>query len=422
MNFLFAWRYFKAKKSTNAINIISWVSVLAIIIGTASLILVLSVFNGFEDLVKSLYSSFYTDLKISPQTGKTIMLSKEQLKQLSSIQDIHSYSLVVEDKALLQNVGLLSIDSLKGDSDYINLTNIVSLKGVDSNYMNVTGIQEKVVKGKFDMGSADHPSVVLGVGIEDALGVKADRDILPLSVYLFKKTNELNAADLQSSLSTENIFTSGAFLIQQDFDNKYGFTNIDFMKRMLGLQPNEFSGVEIALKDERQTENIKIALQKLFGDDYRIETRYEQNKSLYSVMRMEKWVIYGVLTLILIVAAFNIVGALTMLVLEKQKDIDVLKALGANNNYIQRIFLSEGFLLAVIGGIAGILLAVFIGWLQVKYKLVPLQGGSFLIEYYPVKFVATDFLLVFVTILIVAFVASWFPSRKAALQQIDLKS
>jgi len=407
MNFLFAWRYFKAKKSTNAINIISWVSVLAIIIGTASLILVLSVFNGFEDLVKSLYSSFYTDLKISPQTGKTITLSNDQLKQLSSLGGIRAYSLVVEDKALLQNGEPLSI---------------VSLKGVDSNYVHLTGIEQKVVKGKFDIGTADHPSVVLGVGIENALGVEADRDILPLSAYLFKKTNELSAADPQSSLSTENIFTAGAFLIQQDFDNKYGFTNIDFMKRMLGLQPDEFSAAEIALKDENQTDKVKQELQKLLGEHYKVETRYEQNKSLYSVMRTEKWVIYGVLTMILVVAAFNIVGALTMLVLEKQKDIDVLKALGANNNYIQRIFLSEGFLLAVIGGITGILLAVFVGWLQVKYKLVPLQGGSFLIDYYPVKLVATDFLLVFFTILLVAFIASWFPSRKAALQQIDLKS
>ena len=407
MNFLFAWRYFKAKKSTNAINIISWVSVLAIIIGTASLILVLSVFNGFEDLVKSLYSSFYTDLKISPQTGKTITLSNDQLKQLSSLGGIRAYSLVVEDKALLQNGEPLSI---------------VSLKGVDSNYVHLTGIEQKVVKGKFDIGTADHPSVVLGVGIENALGVEADRDILPLSAYLFKKTNELSAADPQSSLSTENIFTAGAFLIQQDFDNKYGFTNIDFMKRMLGLQPDEFSAAEIALKDENQTDKVKQELQKLLGEHYKVETRYEQNKSLYSVMRTEKWVIYGVLTMILVVAAFNIVGALTMLVLEKQKDIDVLKALGANNNYIQRIFLSEGFLLAVIGGITGILLAVFVGWLQVKYKLVPLQGGSFLIDYYPVKLVATDFLLVFATILIVAFIASWFPSRKAALQHIDLKS
>jgi lipoprotein-releasing system permease protein len=191
---------------------------------------------------------------------------------------------------------------------------------------------------------------------------------------------------------------------------------------MLGLQPNEFSGAEISLKDENKTDETKTSLQKLFGKDYKIETRYEQNKSLYGVMRTEKWVIYGILTLILIIAAFNIVGALTMLVLEKQKDINVLKALGANNNYIQRIFLSEGFLLATIGGMLGILLAILICWLQVKYKLVPLQGGSFLIDYYPVKLVATDFLLVITTIMIVAFLASWFPSRKAALQQIELKS
>ncbi len=191
---------------------------------------------------------------------------------------------------------------------------------------------------------------------------------------------------------------------------------------MLGLKENEFSGAEIALRDENETEKIKTELQKTFGINYKIESRYEQNKSLYGVMRTEKWVIYGVLTLILIVAAFNIVGALTMLVLEKQKDINVLKALGANDGYIQRIFLSEGFLLAIIGGILGILLAIFICWLQVKYKLVPLQGGSFLIDYYPVKLVATDFLLVITTIMVVAFLASWLPSRKAAMQQIELKS
>jgi lipoprotein-releasing system permease protein len=407
MNFLFAWRYFKAKKSTNAINIIAWVSVLAIIIGTSSLILVLSVFNGFEDLVKSLYSSFYTDLKVSPKTGKTITLSTDQMKQLASVQNISSYSMVAEDKALLQNGEPLSI---------------VTLKGVDSNYIHVTSIEQKIVSGKFAIGSADNPSVVLGAGIENALGVEADRNILPLSVYLFKKTNHLSNADPEPALSTENIYTSGTFMIQQDFDNNYAFTNIDFMKRMLGLQPNEYSGVEIALKDASATEETKSSLQALFGENYMVETRYQQNKSLYGVMRTEKWVIYGVLTLILIVAAFNIVGALTMLVLEKQKDIHVLKALGADDHYIQRIFLSEGFLLAVIGGIGGILLAIMIGWLQVKYKLVPLQGGSFLIDYYPVKFVATDFLLVAMTILVVSLLASWIPSRKAAMQQIDLKS
>ncbi|HSZ85144.1 MAG TPA: FtsX-like permease family protein [Puia sp.] len=406
MNFLFAWRYFKAKKSTNAINVIAWISMAAIIVGSAALILVLSVFNGFEDLVKSLYSSFYTDLKISAKTGKVINLSAEQLKQLSSLNGVSSYSLVAEDNAILQN----------GD-----LPTIVFLKGVDSNYIHVSGIADKVVKGKFELGNADTPEVVLGVGIENAIASESEKDVLPLSAYIFKK-DESNSSDPMKTISNENIVAAGSFAIQQDFDNKYAFTNLAFMKRMLGLQPNEFSAVEIKINDEQQTEQIKNQLQQFFGNNYLVRTRYEQNQSLYNVMRMEKWVIYILLTLILIVASFNMVGSLTMLVLEKQKDIHVLKALGANNSFIQKIFLSEGFLLGFLGGVFGILLAILICWLQVKYKLVTLQGGSFLIDYYPVKLVAADFLLVLCTILIVTLFAAWFPSRKAALQQIELKS
>lgn len=407
MNFLFAWRYFRAKKSTNAINVIAWVSIIAIVIGASSLILVLSVFNGFEDLVKSLYSSFYTDLKVSPVNGKTILLNSEQLRAIGGIPEIRAYSLVAEDKAFLQNGELQSI---------------VYLKGVDENYGLVTTVPEKVVRGKFDLGSAAYPEIVLGAGIENALELESEKNIIPLSVYLFKKTSRLDASDPMQSVSNENIATTGTFVIQQEFDNKYAFTNLPFMKRMLGLKPDEYSAAEIDVRDPKQTGMVKTALQKLLGGQYRVETRYEQNQALYGVMRTEKWVIYCVLTLILVVSAFNMVGALTMLVLEKQKDIHVLKALGADNAYIQRIFLSEGILLAVLGGISGILLALLICWLQVRYKMVPLAGGSFLIDYYPVKLVATDFLLVFATIFIVALFASWFPSRKAARQQIELRS
>jgi lipoprotein-releasing system permease protein len=407
MNFLFAWRYFRAKKSTNAINVIAWVSIIAIVIGASSLILVLSVFNGFEDLVKSLYSSFYTDLRISPASGKTILLSAEQLRKIAGMPEVQAYSLVAEDKAFLQNGELQSI---------------VYLKGVDENYGRVTTVPQKVVRGKFDLGSAEYPDIVLGAGIENALELESEKNIIPLSVYLFKKTSQLNASDPMQSISNENIATSGTFVIQQEFDNKYAFTNLSFMKRMLGLKPDEYSAAEIDVRDQKQTGPVKTALQKLLGDQYKVETRYEQNQALYSVMRTEKWVIYCVLTLILVVSAFNMVGALTMLVLEKQKDIHVLKALGADNAYIQRIFLSEGILLAVLGGLSGILLAMLICWLQVRYKMVPLAGGSFLIDYYPVKLVATDFLLVFATIFIVALIASWFPSRKAARQQIELRS
>jgi lipoprotein-releasing system permease protein len=408
MNLLFAWRYFRAKKSTNAINIIAWVSMTAIVVGSAALILVLSVFNGFEGLVKSLYSSFYPDIKISPVSGKTLTLTPDQLKQLTTVKGMKAFSLIAEDKAILENE---------------SIPFPVFLKGVDNNFAKVSGVAERVERGSFDLGTDDHPLAVLGSGVEDALHVESDRALLPLGVYLFRKGNGADySADPTMSLSHESMGTSGEFRIQQDFDNNYAITNMAFVKRMLGLQPNEYSGVELAVTDATQTEFVRQQLVQILGRNYRVQTRYEQNQNLYSVMGTEKWFIYIALTLILVVAAFNMVGALTMLVWEKQKDIHVLKALGASNGLIQKIFLSEGILLGLMGGVAGMLLALVTCLLQIKYKLIPLQGDSFLIDYYPVKLVATDFLLVLSTILVVALLASWIPARKAAAQPVELKS
>jgi len=407
MNLLFAWRYFRAKKSTNAINIIAWVSMAAIVVGAASLVLVLSVFNGFEGLVKSLYKDFYPDLKISPSKGKTITLSPAQLQQLAGMPGVSSLSLVAEEKALLQN----------GDARAI-----ANLKGVDEHFTRVSGIAHKVIRGKFELGTADQPMAVLGSGIEYMLGLQAERAISPVSVYLFKRGGAAYTADPLSSLSNENMATAGVFAIQQDFDDHYVITNLDFMRKMLALGPDEYSGAELSLNDPSLAASLKQGIQKFLGQDYLIQTRYEQNQSLYSVMVKEKWVIYIVLSLILVVAAFNMVGALTMLVLEKQKDIHVLKALGASDRMVQNIFLSEGVLLALLGGLSGILLAVIVCWLQVRYKLIPLEGGSFLIDYYPVKLIPTDILLVLLTILIVALLASWLPAKKAAAQPIELRS
>ncbi len=406
MNFLFAWRYFKAKKSTNAINIIAWISIVAIIIGTAALVLVLSVFNGFEGLVKGLYSSFYTDLKISPVTGKTITLTTEQLASLRKVGGIKNYSLVVEEKALLKN------------GDY---QSVVQLKGVDTNYRYVTGVADHIVNGKYELGNEDLPQLILGAGVEGALGIVADRNIFTLTIHLPRKTGD-EQLDAMSGITNDTIRSAAAFIIQQDFDNKYGITNIEFVKRSLGLGANEYSGMEIALNDPSATDDIRKELKKLLGDQYLVQNRYEQNRSLYSIMNVERWVIYGVLCLILVVAAFNMIGALTMLVLEKQKDIGVLHALGASKGFIQRIFLSEGMLLALIGGGAGMLFAFLLAWLQIKFHLIPLQGGSFLINYYPVELKWTDFVLVGATVFVIAFIASWLPSRKAAAQQYSLRS
>ena len=406
MTFLFAWRYFKAKKSTNAINIIAWISIVAIVIGTAALILVLSVFNGFEDLVKSLYSSFYTDLKVSALKGKNITLTTEQLQALKSIKGVKNYSLVVEEKALVRN------------GDY---QSVINLKGVDANYRYVTGVAAHIVKGEYDLGTEDSPKMIVGSGVEGALGIQADRNIFVLQIHLPRKSTTEQLDEL-NDISNDTIRTSSVFQIQQDFDDKYAITNIDFAKRALKLAPNEYGSIEITLRDPDAADDLKEDVKKIFGKGYKVQTRYEQNQSLYSVMNTERWVIYGVLCLILIIAAFNMIGALTMLVLEKKKDIGVLHALGGNSNFIQKIFLSEGLLLAFIGSVTGMVLALVIAVLQVRFHLIPLEGGSFLIDYFPVKLRLADFLLVSATVVVIAIIASWLPSRKAAGQKFSLRS
>ena len=378
---------------------------MAIIVGTAALILVPSVFNGFEDLVKSLYSSFYPDIKVGPLSGKQITLTQQQLDRLRGVKGVKSISLVAEEKAFLQN----------GEAQ-----SIVFLKGVDSNYGAVTDVHYYMIKGEFNTGTPDAPLLVLGAGIENAVGVQSDRNLSPLTVYLPRKT-DVSLSDPLQSINADTVNTSGAFVIQQEFDNKYVLTNLEFVRGMLELPENVYSAAEIALVPGTDPDYLKGDIQKVLGKDYEVLTRYEQNRSLYAVMRTEKWVIYAILSLILVVAAFNMIGALTMLVLEKKKDISVLHALGADRGLIQRIFLSEGLLLALIGGGVGMIIALTIALLQINYKLIPLQGGSFLIDYFPVKLNIGDFILVSATILIIALIASWIPARKAAGQQFVLR-
>jgi lipoprotein-releasing system permease protein len=402
----FAWRYFKAKKSTNAINIISWVTAGVIAFSTMCQVLVLSVFNGFEGLVQSLYSNFYSDLKVLPARGKTITLTPGQINTIRKMNGVKGTSLIAEEKALLQN----------GEQQ-----TVVLLKGVDANYSQVSGVPQNMFHGIFDPGTVDRPKLILGSGIENAIGVESDKNLFPITVFLPKKTSDVNSNPL-AALSEGNATTSGSFAIQQDFDNKYVITNLGFVKQQMNYAPDEYSAFEISLIDPAQTNKFTEDLQKMLGSKYKVLTKFQQNASLYNSMRLEKWVIYAVLTLILVIAAFNMIGALTMLVLEKRKDISVLQSLGADKNLIKKIFLSEGLLLALTGAGTGIVLALIICFLQVKFKIIKLVGNSFLIDYFPVKLVITDFILVTLTALIIAFGASWFPAKKASEQLFNLKA
>jgi lipoprotein-releasing system permease protein len=410
---LFSWRYFKAKKSTNAINIIAWISTLAIAVGAAALVSILSVFNGFESLVKSLYSSFYTDLKIVPESGKVLVLTAEELAQLRGTANIAGLSRVAEEKAILQNADSQSTS--------------VFLMGVDGNFIGITGVKDHIVRGRYDLGTADTPYLVMGAGVEGALGLLSDRSYYPITAYLPKRMMPpLPGApvsdDPLQSISEGNITPVGTFAIQQDFDDKYVITNLQTVKMLLGLKPDEYSAIELKIARPDLLPETQKTLQHMLGSHFVVLNRYEQNRSLYTVMRVEKWAIFAILILILSVAAFNMVGALTMLVLEKQKDIQVLKALGAEDGFIQRIFLGEGMVLAGLGTLLGVGSALLLCWLQMRYKLIPLAGGSFVIDYYPVKVLPSDIFIVVGAIFIVAALASWYPARKAGMQKVDLRS
>ena len=406
MNFLFAWRYFKSKKSTNAINIISWISVIAIAVGAAALIIVLSVFNGFQGLVQAMYGDFYPDLRVKARQGKYMTLDSSQLAKIRQVAEIKDFSLEIEEKSQLIN------------GEY---PSIAVLKGVDSNYEKVVHLAPHIEEnGYYGLGAERSPELVLGGGIASSIGADASSAV-PLVVYLPNR-NSTDKTSLATAMNSYEIQVVGVFRIQEGFDNKYAFTNIDFVRYMVELPPNTYTALAIAIKPGQDLHKAQKNLEKLLGNQYMVETRFQQNQSLFTVMQMEKWIIYIILAIILVIAAFNMVGALSMLVLEKRKDIAVLKALGASKTVIQKIFLTEGFLLAGLGGLMGMTVAFVVCLLQDKLHIIKLEGGTFVVDYYPVKLHVLDFLLVGATIFIVALISAWVPARKAATKHFSLKS
>ncbi|MEC5148173.1 FtsX-like permease family protein [Chitinophaga sp. 212800010-3] len=402
----FASRYFRAKKSTNAINIIAWVSVVAIAVGAGALIVILSVFNGFEGLVKSLYSSFYPSIRIAPSAGKTVLLTPDRLQQIAAVPGVAHFSEVIEEKAVLR---------------YGDEPTIAVLKGVDNNYNQVTGVKEHVVRGRFDTGDSLAYRAILGVEIEGALGVDVVHSIAPVTVYLPRK-NTGAAITPEDALSNGVLYPTGTFAIQQEFNSKYVITNIDFLRKLMDIGPDEMSALEISLAPGVDDQQLKDKLTQLLGSGYKVETRYEQNQSLYAIMQTEKWAVYVILSFIMIIAAFNMIGSLYMLVIEKEKDITILKAMGARRSLIMRIFLAEGLIIAGIGTLLGFSLGIIFCVLQQQFGLIRLQGTSFLIDTYPVSMNIMDFLLVFTTIMVIGVAASWYPARKAATEAITLKA
>lgn len=397
--FQIAFRYLLSKKSTNAINIITAVAMTGMALGSMALILVLSVFNGFEGLVMSLYRSFNPDIMVTVRQGKVFTLPDSIVAMIAALPEVDGVSMVLEENAILKY----------NDHEYI-----AAIKGVDANFQNVTGVNAKIVEGRFILEEKGVSYAMLGAGVAGALSVNLDNDFSTIQVYLPRREREALSLDPSQAFIRKNIIPAGVFSIQQEFDSKYIIAPLEFVRELLGYK-TQVSAVEIKLRTEADAPMAKKKLGAIVGEGFWVQDRFEQNKFLYRVMRTEKWVVFAILSLILVIAAFNIIGSLSMLVIEKTKDIAILKTLGADSGMIRKIFLLEGLLTSLIGSAIGVTLAVGLCLGQVYFKIIKLEGsGTFVIDSYPVQMQWPDFVLVAATVIIITVATSWIPAQRAA--------
>ena len=389
-----AKRYLFAKKSRNAINVISAVSVAGVGVGTMALIIVLSVFNGLESMVSSIFNTFDPDIKVTAVEGKSFVPGDDRLARVSQLSGVAAYSLVIEENALLK---------------YDERQYIATIKGVDSVYATVSGIDSTMWEGEFVLsGENGRDYAVPGVGVAQYLGIRINF-ITPLNVIVPRKDGG-STLSAENSLRSYYIFPSGIYEIEKEYDSKYVYVPIGFARAVTGIEEGVTS-VEIKFREGTDPAATQNEIKKVFGQDFRVQNRYEQQEIFYKVMKSERLAIFFILTLILIIASFNIIGSLTMLIIEKERDVKILRSLGADNDLIRKIFIFEGWLISIIGAAAGLTLGFLVCWVQQTFGVIRLQSNSLIMDAYPVVMKLKDFLVVIVTVLVIGYWAAWYPVR-----------
>ncbi len=388
-----ASRYLVARKSHNAINIISAISVMGVMVGTMALIVILSVFNGFDNLVKSLINSFNPDLKITLVEGKSFIPDGETIRKLKAVPGVLDISFVLEDKALVR---------------YEEQQTIAIVKGVSENYGIITGLDSMMVEGTYDIRENPEPHALIGRGISLYLNV---RPYSPRQMTIFvPRRLKQPSLDAERALNRKYISVSGVFSIEQDYDTRYILVPLSFARNLFEYSHGEVNILEVKFMNGAGGPDIQKAVTAIMGKDFVVQNRYQQNDLFYKTMQTEKWAIFLILIFILIVASFNVIGTLTMLMLEKKKDIITLRNLGADSGLLRRIFLLEGWMISASGAILGAILGLLICWLQMRFGIIKLQGsGTFIIDAYPVLVKFSDVALVLVSVIIIGLVAAWYP-------------
>lgn len=389
--FFIALRYLISRKKRHAINIISGISVGGVLVGTFALILVLSVFNGFDKLVQSLFSSFDPELIIEPATGKRFEADSLLIYNISQTEGVEVISKTIEENVLLK---------------YNDKTHPARLKAVDENYMQVTGV-DSMITFKAHEQPRNGDFCIVGQGLGYHLGISLNF----MRGLVFYAPNRQSGKHVQAhnAFRKSYLIPTAVFSIRQEIDDRYVIVPLTFA-RELYLIGNQVSYIEVKTKANHKSEKVREDLQKLLGNEFVVKNRYEQHEFFYRVMKSEKWAIFFILSFILIIASFNILGSLTMLIIDKKQDVFILKSLGADNKLIKNVFLIEGFMITAVGAFVGLVLGFIVAWVQQTYGLIKINTqGMLIIDAYPVQMQFMDFVWVLLIVGLIGFIASWIP-------------
>lgn len=399
-----AKRYLFSRKKMHAVNIISGVSMLGVFVGSAAFVITLSVYNGLEKVILNLYSNFTPELKIEPKQGKTFNPNTAYFKALHKDPKLFSYTEVLEEKALIRY----------GTTGQF----IGTVMGVSDEFLNNKQLDSTVEKGSFTLKDKGHNYAVIGATVQGKLSVNIHDQLSALQIYIPRR-DASSGADPLSAFEVRYIYPSGIFNIQQDF-NGLIITPIDFMRDLLN-EPANVSHIELNYKKGTDLESVQDDIKNKIGDKFTVKNRYEQDPALYKTLNYEHLFIFMILAFVMVIATFNIIGSLTMLVIDKQKDIAILTSLGANKKLIQGIFFFEGMMISVIGCIAGMVVGLTLSVLQEQFSFIKFGDNLTAIDAYPVAIKFTDFILVFLTITTIAAIASGISARLSVKRLAEIK-
>ncbi len=393
LSFFIAKRYLISKKSNNAINIISWISIVAIALTTGALVVVLSAMNGLTGVVADLYNAIETDLKITSVNSKYIKNKEEIEKKIKSISEINGVSYSLEENALIK------LDDKQA---------VITVKGVDANFKNLTKFDTVVNEGVYRFEYNNQFYGVFGKGIANKLGINVNDFISPISIYAPKR-GKFEGINPEDAFNKITISPGGVFSLNDDFDYKYVLIDLSEAQSLFDCK-DEVSVIELNITDKSKLNAIQEKLQTLLGNDYLVKNRYQANDVLFKTLEIEKLWVFLILAFILVIATFNIIGSLTMLIIEKKKDIKTLYNLGADQQFIKSIFMKEGFLITFVGAMSGLFIGLIICLIQQKFHVVTFDD-QYVIPYYPIIMELKDFVWILGVVMIIGFLAALYPVR-----------